>query len=132
MRKMTTTTLNNRVDFVLLFDVSDGNPNGDPDAGNMPRIDPETNQGLVTDVCLKRKLRDFVEITQHNVPGNDIFIRSQRQTVLNTMLKRAYEESEIDLESNHDAQGHTRKINNHGQDADFRDCIDGKKDLQNE
>jgi CRISPR/Cas system type I-B associated protein Csh2 (Cas7 group RAMP superfamily) len=55
------TAIDRRYDFVLLFDVQDGNPNGDPDAGNMPRYDPETGQGLVTDVCLKRKVRNFVE-----------------------------------------------------------------------
>ena len=54
------TPIQNRYDFVYFFDVTDGNPNGDPDAGNLPRIDPETNQGLVTDVCLKRKIRNFV------------------------------------------------------------------------
>lgn len=53
--------IKNRYDFVILFDVENGNPNGDPDAGNMPRIDPETNHGIVTDVCLKRKIRNFVE-----------------------------------------------------------------------
>lgn len=53
--------IKNRYDFVILFDVENGNPNGDPDAGNMPRIDPETGYGLVTDVCLKRKIRNYVE-----------------------------------------------------------------------
>ena len=53
-------TINNRYDFVLLFDVKDGNPNGDPDAGNLPRVDPETGNGLVTDVCLKRKVQLYV------------------------------------------------------------------------
>ncbi len=56
--------LEHRYDFVLLFDVRDGNPNGDPDAGNMPRIDPETGYGIVTDVCLKRKLRDYVNVAR--------------------------------------------------------------------
>ena len=54
--------LTNRHDFLLLFEVTNGNPNGDPDAGNMPRIDPNTNRGIVTDVCLKRKVRNFVEL----------------------------------------------------------------------
>ena len=53
-----------RHDFIILFDVQDGNPNGDPDAGNMPRVDPETMQGLVTDVCLKRKVRDYVDLAK--------------------------------------------------------------------
>ena len=64
-----------RHDFVLLFDVTDGNPNGDPDAGNLPRLDPETMQGLVTDVCLKRKVRDWVMATQESNPGFDIFVQ---------------------------------------------------------
>jgi CRISPR-associated protein Csd2 len=55
--------IKNRYDFVLVFDVKDGNPNGDPDAGNLPRIDPETGHGLVTDVCLKRKVRNYIQIT---------------------------------------------------------------------
>ena len=55
--------LENRIDFVYLFDVQDGNPNGDPDAGNLPRVDAETGMGLVTDVCLKRKVRNYVEIS---------------------------------------------------------------------
>ena len=58
------TTINNRYEFVLLYDVENGNPNGDPDAGNMPRIDPETGYGIVTDVCLKRKIRNYVELVK--------------------------------------------------------------------
>ncbi|MBE0418151.1 MAG: type I-C CRISPR-associated protein Cas7/Csd2 [Coriobacteriia bacterium] len=64
-----------RHDFVLMFEVIDGNPNGDPDAGNMPRLDPETNQGLVTDVCLKRKIRDYVAVTQDGVAGRRIYVQ---------------------------------------------------------
>ncbi|MRS03495.1 type I-C CRISPR-associated protein Cas7/Csd2, partial [bacterium] len=60
-----TNTIQNRYDFVLLFDVKDGNPNGDPDAGNLPRIDPETGNGLVTDVCLKRKVRNYVQLVKN-------------------------------------------------------------------
>ena len=56
------TAISNRYDFVLLFDVANGNPNGDPDAGNLPRLDPETNHGLVSDVSLKRKVRNFIEM----------------------------------------------------------------------
>ena len=63
-----TNALKNRYDYVMLFDVTDGNPNGDPDAGNMPRVDPETMRGFVTDVSLKRKVRDFVEVTKGNNP----------------------------------------------------------------
>ena len=68
-------TIDHRYDFVLLFDVQDGNPNGDPDAGNMPRFDPETGQGLVTDVCLKRKVRNFVETARPKREGYRIYIR---------------------------------------------------------
>lgn len=77
---MTTTTathldINRRHDFVLLFDVSDGNPNGDPDAGNSPRVDPETMQGLVTDVCLKRKVRDWVDATHGDQARFKIYVQ---------------------------------------------------------
>src|SRR5918996_4741185 len=62
-----------RYDFVYFFDITDGNPNGDPDAGNLPRLDPETGQGLVTDVCLKRKIRNFVGLTQGDRPPFEIY-----------------------------------------------------------
>lgn len=71
-------SIKNRYDFVLYFDVENGNPNGDPDAGNMPRIDPETGYGLVTDVCLKRKIRNYVEIAREGKDGFDIYIRAGR------------------------------------------------------
>ena len=67
--------IRNRYDFVILFDVENGNPNGDPDAGNMPRIDPETGLGLVTDVCLKRKIRNYVELVKEDEPGYGIYIK---------------------------------------------------------
>lgn len=67
--------IKNRYDFVILFDVENGNPNGDPDAGNMPRIDPETNHGIVTDVCLKRKIRNYVETACEDRPGYRIYIK---------------------------------------------------------
>jgi CRISPR-associated protein Csd2 len=82
------TPIQNRYDFVYFFDVTDGNPNGDPDAGNLPRIDPETNQGLVTDVCLKRKIRNFVAATHGEIPGQRIYVREK--AVLNTLHKEAY------------------------------------------
>ena len=69
--------IRNRYDFVILFDVENGNPNGDPDAGNMPRVDPETGCGLVTDVCLKRKIRNYVETVKDNAPGYRIYIKEQ-------------------------------------------------------
>src|SRR5258708_456270 len=83
-----------RHDFVLLFDVTDGNPNGDPDAGNMPRVDPETMQGLVTDVCLKRKVRNYVVLTQSSQPGREIYVNDQG-IALNTLHEKAYEEAGI-------------------------------------
>ena len=68
-------TISNRYEFVILFDVENGNPNGDPDAGNMPRIDPETGYGLVTDVCLKRKIRNYIETCKEDEPGYRIYIK---------------------------------------------------------
>lgn len=85
-----------RHDFIYMFDVTDGNPNGDPDAGNMPRLDPETNQGLVTDVCLKRKVRDFVAITQEGEPGYRIYVQDSG-IALNTFHKEATQA--LDLKS---------------------------------
>ena len=68
-------TIKNRYDFVVYFDVENGNPNGDPDAGNMPRVDPETGYGIVTDVCLKRKIRNYVELSREDAPGFRIYIK---------------------------------------------------------
>jgi len=70
-----TTPISNRYEFVLLYDVENGNPNGDPDAGNMPRIDPETGYGIVTDVCLKRKIRNYVELIKRDSAGYRIYIK---------------------------------------------------------
>ena len=70
--------IQNRYDFVILFDVENGNPNGDPDAGNMPRVDPETGNGLVTDVCLKRKIRNYVQDVKEDESGWRIYIKDQR------------------------------------------------------
>lgn len=69
--------IKNRYDFVILFDVENGNPNGDPDAGNMPRIDPETGHGIVTDVCLKRKIRNYVETVKEDAEGYRIYIKDR-------------------------------------------------------
>lgn len=88
--------LKNRYEFVFLFDVTNGNPNGDPDAGNMPRLDPETNQGLVTDVCLKRKVRNFVALAKEGVAGFDIYM--QEKSVLNNQHKKAYDALGIKFE----------------------------------
>jgi CRISPR-associated protein Csd2 len=84
-----TAPIANRYDFVLLFDVADGNPNGDPDAGNQPRIDPETGNGLVTDVALKRKLRNFVGLAKSNQPPHAIYVREG--SVLQEQRKDAYD-----------------------------------------
>jgi CRISPR-associated protein Csd2 len=78
----------NRYEFVYLFDVTNGNPNGDPDAGNMPRLDPETNQGLVTDVALKRKIRNYTALEKEGEPGYTIYM--QEKSVLNNQHKQAY------------------------------------------
>ncbi len=81
-------TIKNRYDFVILYDVTNGNPNGDPDAGNMPRVDPETGLGLVTDVCLKRKIRDYVQTVKGNEEGYRIYI--SKDVPLNTRDEEAY------------------------------------------
>lgn len=86
--------IKNRYDFIILFDVENGNPNGDPDAGNMPRQDPETGYGLVTDVCLKRKIRNYVEVAKENIPGFDIYIKDD--VPLNRSDARALTELEVD------------------------------------
>lgn len=99
--------IKNRYDFVILFDVENGNPNGDPDAGNMPRIDPETNHGIVTDVCLKRKIRNFVETACEDQPGYRIYIKdnvplnkSDREafTALNVDEKKLNKKDHPDLD----------------------------------
>lgn len=82
-------TLQNRYEFVYLFDVTNGNPNGDPDAGNMPRLDPESSRGLVTDVCLKRKVRNFIELTESAEAGFDIYVKEK--CILNLQNRRAYD-----------------------------------------
>ena len=81
--------IKNRYEFVVLFDVENGNPNGDPDAGNMPRIDPETSYGLVTDVCLKRKIRNYIEIVKEDTAGYGIYIKED--VPLNRSDNKAYE-----------------------------------------
>lgn len=81
--------IKNRYDFVMLFDVENGNPNGDPDAGNSPRVDAETNYGYITDVCLKRKIRNFVELYKEGEEGYNILIKPDRY--LNAKFTEAYE-----------------------------------------
>ena len=87
--------LKNRYDFMLVFDVKDGNPNGDPDAGNLPRVDSETGQGLVTDVCLKRKVRNYIQLTKGAEAGYDIFVKEK--AILNNEIGAAYEKLGVDL-----------------------------------
>ena len=80
--------IKNRYEFVLLFDVENGNPNGDPDMGNMPRVDPQTGYGIVTDVCLKRKIRDYVDMVKEGKEGYDIYVKDG--VVLNEQHTKAY------------------------------------------
>lgn len=91
--------IEHRYDFVLLFDVINGNPNGDPDAGNSPRVDPETARGLVSDVCLKRKVRNYISLVQSDAkgapaPGYDIYVKER--SVLNQQHQRAYDALKLD------------------------------------
>lgn len=85
--------VNHRYDFVFVFDVQDGNPNGDPDAGNLPRIDPETGHGIVTDVCLKRKVRNYVSMTPSSDANSDIFVKEK--AVLNLLIDEAHEQESV-------------------------------------
>lgn len=102
-----TTPIANRYDFVFLFDVRNGNPNGDPDAGNMPRMDPETGRGLVTDVALKRKIRNYVAMARSDAPGYDIYIRDG--AVLNLQHRKALrafqDRARYEIQEGTEAQG---------------------------
>lgn len=92
-----TTPVQHRYDFVYLFEVTDGNPNGDPDAGNLPRVDPETNQGLVTDVCLKRKVRNYVAETKGDAAGYKIYVRER--AILNAAHNEGYKALNLKAEA---------------------------------
>ena len=81
---MMSETIKNRYEFVILFDVENGNPNGDPDAGNLPRMDPESGYGLVTDVCIKRKIRNYVEAVKEDTPGYKISVSYTHLTLPTT------------------------------------------------
>ena len=87
--------VDHRYDFVLLFDVTDGNPNGDPDAGNMPRIDPQSLQGLVTDGCIKRKIRNAMAVMGEGKPGYDLYFQTQdavyEKRILNVLHQKAHD-----------------------------------------
>lgn len=100
--------LDSRYDFVFIFDVQDGNPNGDPDAGNLPRIDSETGQGLVTDVCLKRKVRNYVQTAKGLAEGYDIFIKEK--AVLNDLINQVLEAPEVKKHTKDDKVRTARQI----------------------
>ncbi|MBR2440968.1 MAG: type I-C CRISPR-associated protein Cas7/Csd2 [Lentisphaeria bacterium] len=106
---MSESNLKNRYEFMIIFDVKDGNPNGDPDAGNLPRIDAETGEGLITDVCLKRKVRNFIQLTKSGEPGYDIFVKEK--AILNNMIAKAYHELGISLDvSDKKAKGKKEEV----------------------
>lgn len=113
--------IQNRYEFVILFDVENGNPNGDPDAGNMPRIDPETGHGIVTDVCLKRKIRNYVKIVKENEPGFGIYI--QDTVPLNTIDKTAYKAMSTDENTIDEKNVKEEKKKNPALDAQIRDFM---------
>lgn len=105
--------LNKRYDFVVFFDVQDGNPNGDPDAGNLPRVDPETGHGLVTDVSLKRKIRNYVSLKMEDNPPYSIFVKEK--SILNHTIEQAYISLGIDLNEKPTDPGDGKKRNKVGQ-----------------
>lgn len=107
------TPITKRYDFVYLFDVQDGNPNGDPDAGNLPRIDAETGFGLVTDVCLKRKVRNYVQITKDFQKPFDIFVKEK--AILNIKIEEAYKDLGIDLDATPSDPSDGKKRNTKGE-----------------
>lgn len=115
--------LKHRYDFALLFDVKEGNPNGDPDAGNLPRVDPETGHGLVTDVSLKRKVRNFVELTRQGAAGHEIFIKEK--AVLNRAMEQTFSAGQIDLQAEKDLDGKKRKEKGKAQGSE----VDKGRDL---
>ena len=88
--------LQNKYDFIYLFDVTNGNPNGDPDAGNEPRMDAETGIGYVTDVCLKRKVRNYIDLVKNGEPGYNILIKNDK--TLNEKFRAAYEAEGLELD----------------------------------
>ena len=121
-----TTPLQYRYDFLIFFDVKDGNPNGDPDAGNLPRVDAETGEGLITDVCIKRKIRNFIQMLKNGKDGYDIFVRSKElsgiETFLNGEIKKAFSEIGIDLQSEKDAEGKKRSTKGKAQGTEIEKC----------
>ncbi len=110
--------IKNRYEFVVLFDVENGNPNGDPDAGNMPRIDPESGLGLVTDVCLKRKIRNYVETVKEEEPGFQIYIRED--VPLNRSDRTACESLGIHERDEKKVTDGLKKLKKNDPDADLK------------
>lgn len=101
------TDLKKRYEFAVVFDVKDGNPNGDPDAGNLPRIDPESLHGIVTDVCLKRKIRNFIHMTKAQETGFDIFVKEH--SILNCMIDDGYKAAGLNPEKAKDKESKAKK-----------------------
>lgn len=111
-------TIKNRYEFIVLFDVENGNPNGDPDAGNMPRIDPESGLGLVTDVCLKRKIRNYIETVKEDVPGYQIYIKED--VPLNRSDRKACENLGIEETDEKKVTEALKKLKKSDPDADVK------------
>lgn len=110
--------ITHRYDFAYFFDITDGNPNGDPDAGNLPRVDPETGQGLVTDVCLKRKVRNFVGLVHEEQPPYEIYVKEK--AVLNLQHARAYEALDIPTDDKkRKAENKKNKVDKAAQDKEI-------------
>ena len=101
---MSSEPIQKRYDFVFLYDVTHGNPNGDPDAGNQPRVDPETGYGLVTDVCLKRKIRNYVALTKEYAPPHDIYVKDRG--ILAREQRKAYQGQPASESPNNDARNY--------------------------
>ena len=112
------TPIKNRYDFVVLFDVENGNPNGDPDAGNMPRVDPETGIGLVTDACIKRKIRNYVETVKEDADGFKIYIKEG--VPLNRSDLKAVESLGIDVGDDKNALEDVKKLKKTDEDVDLK------------
>lgn len=106
-------TIQKRYDFLMLFDVKDGNPNGDPDAGNLPRVDAETGHGLITDVCLKRKVRNYIELKMEGQSPYKIFVKEK--SILNNTIEQAYISLNIDLQKEPSEPTDGKKRNKPGQ-----------------
>ena len=105
-------SLTNRYDFVLVFDVRDGNPNGDPDAGNMPRLDAESGHGLVTDVSLKRKVRNFIGMMKGETPPFDIYVKEK------AVLNQAHEKAYVAIGAEDELKGDAKKRKGSGETVD--------------